>query len=381
MKTAFSSVEAVHKAMLTKLNTSSLTAQDAKVLCFEPRTAEQCAQQYPKLPMHRAGFKIPYFDLTGKPTDFFRYRYLEYGTDAGFASLVTTNGNGQGTALKLLRYGQSAGSKSEVYFPPLAGMDWQEVLEDPAKPLIITEGEIKAASALKFGVPTIGIGGVWMWRSAAEGLHLLPQLKAIKWKGRTVYLCYDSDAETNPNVALAENALSRELCQLGAKPAVCRLPPIVLNGKTGLDDYLVMRGPEEFAKKILGRATDWEGAQELFQMNTEVVYIKDPGLVLETATMQRMSPKAFVDHVYAPRKYHQQEITANGGTDRKSVPAAREWIKWEARSMAKKLTYSPGLPLITADEELNLWKGWGCQATPSTVEPWHQLTDYLFKYE
>jgi hypothetical protein len=341
-------------------------------------TAEICTKYCGGLPVHRAGFKLPYFTINGELTKFFRYRYLEYGLDAGFGSLVSTNGNG---SAKLLRYSQSTGSLNEVYFPPLGDNNWSVILKDPSKPVVITEGELKSACGTKSGVPTIGLGGVWMFRSTDAGLHLLPQLQKISWKDRRVTICFDSDATTNPNIALAENVLARELFKLGAKPFVARIPPLVINGKTGIDDFIALRGGTEFFEKIVMKAMDWEEARELFMLNEEVIYVCDPGMVIETATHLRMSPKAFVDHVYAPRKYHRNEPDAKGGNKVIEKPAAREWIKWEGRAAAARLTYRPGYPKITDDKELNLWHGWNVEPKPGNVEPWHQLVDYLFQYD
>src|ERR1035441_2495747 len=214
--------------MLKKLSASLLTAQDAKLLGFTALTAAQVAAQHPALPAHRAGFVIPYYDLNGRPTKFYRFRYLEYGHDTGFAALVA----GQ---LKQLRYGQEAGTVNELYLPPFA--KWAEYAVQADKPIVITEGELKAACATKAGLPTIGLGGVWCFKAGTVGLHLLPQFKLFNWKQRMVYIVYDSDAASNHQVIKAENALARELCTLGAIPMVVRLPvprtplqPVVTGG-------------------------------------------------------------------------------------------------------------------------------------------------------
>jgi hypothetical protein len=72
----FANLAAVQKAMHAKLRESTLTPADATKLRLQPCTAQQCAKL--NLVVARAGFRIPYFDLSGRPTSFYRYRYLEY---------------------------------------------------------------------------------------------------------------------------------------------------------------------------------------------------------------------------------------------------------------------------------------------------------------
>ena len=147
-----SSVMTTHRlkeAMKQKLLESTLTLQDARVLQMKAYTAVEVTRQFPKLPAYRAGILIPYFDLKGKRTDFYRVRYLEYGIEHGFGALVAEN-------LKKLRYGQSAKTLNELYLPPF--IEWQKVAQDPKHLLVITEGEFKSACATKHGIPTIGLG-------------------------------------------------------------------------------------------------------------------------------------------------------------------------------------------------------------------------------
>ena len=64
---------------------------------------------------------------------------------------------------------------------------------------MITEGEKKAAKADQEGFPCIGLVGVWGWQQARTrdnpdaARELIPDLAAVAWQGRTVFLVYDSD--------------------------------------------------------------------------------------------------------------------------------------------------------------------------------------------
>ena len=75
------SIAAVKAAMLDKLSGSLLNSADATKLKFKPLTAADTKPL--DVPSNVAGFLIPYFDLDGKQSKFWRLRYLE-DTRKGF---------------------------------------------------------------------------------------------------------------------------------------------------------------------------------------------------------------------------------------------------------------------------------------------------------
>lgn len=90
------------------------------------------------IPSTIPGFVIPYFDIVGFPTPFYRCRLFDFS----------------------IKYKQPKGTNNRVYFPP----KFQKTLNGH-KYVIITEGEKKAACATKYGFPTVGLGGVYSWRN------------------------------------------------------------------------------------------------------------------------------------------------------------------------------------------------------------------------
>lgn len=81
--------------------------------------------------------------------------------------------------------------------------------------------------------------------------QLIDALASIPWQGRPVYICFDSDAATNPGVRRAEVHLAEVLARHGAIVKVVRLPagdpgPDGTPAKVGLDDFLVDHGPDAF---------------------------------------------------------------------------------------------------------------------------------------
>src|SRR5262249_55550446 len=85
-----------------------------------------------------------------------------------------------------------------AYFPP----GTVGALADPAAPLILVEGEKKAAKADQEGLPCVGLSGVWGWQrkrpAGKDGKKsgprlLIEDLAAVAWKGRAVTVVFDSD--------------------------------------------------------------------------------------------------------------------------------------------------------------------------------------------
>jgi len=347
-----------------KWRSSGISDEQAAKLQFESKTGAEIAQlghNFKKL----GGVLLPYFHPDGSRNEFFRFRYLEEPT--GFAAQIA----------KKQRYEQPIGTLNDVYLPPLLTVPWATILANPNLPIIITEGEFKAASACAHGVPTIGLGGVDVWRAKKRGIDLLPTLANAEWSNRDVTIVFDSDAATNPGVVRAQLALSAELTARGAVPKIASLPAADDGSKQGLDDYLVRHGSKAL-EEVLAKAEPLQEAEALWQMNSEVAYIVDPGLVLVRDTGQKMKSTDFIYHAFSDRHYIHSEMTPKGPKTEKR-PLANRWMEWEQRFKLKRITYSPGQAPITAGGEWNQWTGWGCEPVPGDLGPWNRLLDYVFR--
>jgi hypothetical protein len=113
-------------------------------------------------------------------------------------------------------------------------------------PLWLTEGEKKALKACQEGLYCVAVPGVWSWKTRDARDHSVPiaDLDAIVWRGRTVFLVFDSDLATKRQVRLAEFALARELQRRDATVKAVRLPGGPAGQKVGLDDYLLTHSVE-----------------------------------------------------------------------------------------------------------------------------------------
>jgi len=363
-----------------KLAESGLTIDDAAALGISVLTAPETAllgTEFAALPALRFAYLTP----DGRPVTtreraapYFRVRYLKAPGTAGFTSQTVA-------PKKPVRYQQPRESGLAAYFPLDSG--WPAALADPERSLLITEGELKAAAATRAGFMTIGLGGVSSFRTAKGGLTLLPELDAITWTRRNVFIVYDSDVRTNPNVANAINVLAGELMQRGAYPFVTWLPELDATKKTGLDDLLVARGPE-FLREVLDASQDLTLAKALYRLNERAVYVRDPGLVVLPDTGQVVKVRDFTDHVLANETHAEQVVTTTGAVTLQVVPAAGAWIRWPLRRAVHRLVYEPGQP-AGADyaardgtRVFNTWTGWGCVPAAGDVDPFLRLVDHLF---
>lgn len=358
----------VRERMLVKLKSSGLTAKDAATMKLQPIT--QAGAVKLKLPSPSECFVIPYFDLRGKPTKFWRARFV-VETRKGFDILA---------GRKALRYVQPTNSVTEAYLPPL-GVEWSAIAQDAEQPLIVTEGELKAACATRQGFPTVGLGGVWSFQSTKHETALLPIFDEFDLDGRVVHICFDSDAATNPNVVAAERRLAERLLARGACVRIVRLKPGASGQKMGLDDFIVEYGPDEFTK-ALEQGQEYAGSEKLHELNERVIYVRNPGLIWDHRLSMRMAASNFTQHAYSDWVYV-ETIVGPKSERLAEVRAAEKWLKWPARAAVDALTFAPGQDRITQDNRLNLWTGWGVPDGPreGDVRPWHDLMDHLFGNE
>lgn len=309
----------------------------------------------------RAGILIPYFDRRGKKRqDIFRVRYLE--EPSGFK------------VKKPIRYSQPAGTPPAAYLPLL--VDWNEVFSDEARRIIITEGEFKAACACAHGFPTIGLGGVYSFQSTKRGVDFLPELEEVGWKERQVYIVYDSDVISKPEVQQAMNLLCSKLTARGAVPKVVRLPASVYGGddKMGLDDFLVKFGPVKF-EQLLSQAEEYAPSQLLWEFNARYA------VNLHGENVVDLNPKKKNAHPIVSIKYNFFErggydptriVGPRGGT----LPVAKLWCAWPHRREITGLDYLPGEG-EHIDETYNTWPGWGIQPQKGDVRPFLKLLEHL----
>ena len=154
--------------------------------------------------------EFPYYD-NGKLSDYYAYKTVP--------TLEDSDG-------KQRKYLLPKGKEAIPYIVPEV---W-EVKDKVTKPLWITEGCKKALKLLQHSRLSISITGVWAFKTKVWDL--------FKWRGRTVYLSFDSDYQTNPNVRMALYELAFKLHAKGAILKIATWPKA--EGK-GIDDFLFVQ--------------------------------------------------------------------------------------------------------------------------------------------
>lgn len=326
--------------------------------------------------------KIPYASEFAPEEKFFRLRYLPLQQKIeGFG--------GVGTKALKQKYTQPAGAKPRFYFPatPPKKLTWRDVASDPAKKIIFTEGEFKAAKAMLEGFHCIGLGGVWNWKDKDRANGVIADFDLLKWERRPVYLVFDSDSFQNSQVAKALQALARELSRRGAIPIIAPLPDVYSDGrKTGVDDFLVHRGAEDF-DAVLARGEVFGETKELWDLNERFVFIRSANEVFDYKGFVRHNPASFKNLLL------NRTVTRECDGKVRSEQVANLWMSWPLRQEADKIDSVPGTTdrIVSVNEGLrpsavaNIWQGWGCEPTaskdytPSSVAPWRDLLFHIFK--
>jgi len=357
----------------SKLRGSGLSLDDAKLLKMSCLSGPQTAKLNPSF-KSLCSLRINYHSIDGSPLSdwpqgepFYRIRYLEVPTDFS------------GLSSKPQRYTQPPNTAPVAYFPQIFP-EWSALVPDPDQPLIITEGELKAAKACKDGFPTIGLGGVYNWRSNKLGITWIDSLDYVVWLRRHVYLCFDSDYKTNPLVCHALKDFANELTRRGAFVHVVALPQLPGLDKVGLDDFLVHAGPssDEMFRELLTNAEPLGLTKPLWNMNEKYVYVRRPGFIVDLKDLDlKVSPSAFKEHLQSAHQYQERQLRKDGSISFKTVSAAAAWLKWPLRQEVSRLTYEPGAKLFYKGM-LNAWPGWGCEPKSGEVAPFLDLIDHLF---
>jgi hypothetical protein len=109
-----------------------------------------------------------------------------------------------------------------------------------ATALALRRVEVRLLARLELLSARLDAGDESAWPPSAP----VPDLDHVVWRGRTVYVVFDSDFANNPSVREAEHALAQELSRRAAKVLTIRLPGGPNGEKVGLDDYLMKHSVE-----------------------------------------------------------------------------------------------------------------------------------------
>jgi hypothetical protein len=287
---------------------------------------------------------------------------------------------GFGKPKKPTRYAQPAASPVMAYLPTAPGVDWVAVADNASIPIVITEGELKALCAAVREYPCIGLGGVsniTRKGGLADARSFLPELERIKWAGRTVYICFDSDRATNPDIVAAEGRLARELgLRRGAVVLRIQLPPALDGSKQGLDDLLAQPDGCDRFESLAESATPMREADAaVAELNEDHAVVLHSGKAViakfcrdETLGRDRIDFLTERDLDIALR----DRVVADPETG-KAAPLTKVWLRHpDRRAYLGGVTFAPAAE--TAADVLNLWRGFGVEPAPGD---WSLLRQHI----
>ncbi|HEY9772165.1 MAG TPA: plasmid replication protein, CyRepA1 family [Coleofasciculaceae cyanobacterium] len=135
---------------------------------------------------------------------------------------------------------------------------WSWVAKHPEIPILLTEGEKKAACLLSLGFVAIALPGIWMGRvkNQETGIdYLHPDLVPMVSSGRKFIILFDNDEKpsTRHAVHLASVLTGKVIEAAGASCSIASLPE---GSEKGVDDFVTANGKRALSliAKILDRA-------------------------------------------------------------------------------------------------------------------------------
>lgn len=331
--------------MLDDLARSGLTLEDAHSMRLEFKSGAWADEN---LGIPRSGYKIPFFDSHGNPIpisdsnpeQMYRFRFLDFAEAQQF--------NGKKVVTEQLKYAQPFGTKPKPYFS--TRIDWDQAFADPIQEIGITEGEKKAEAACKAGIPTIGLGGVYAFRSASRELFFLPELHSLPWKDRPTHVCFDSDVMVKKEVQGALSELTKQLVRRGANVSFIFLEPLPELEKVGLDDFILAMGAQAY-RELPRQQSKLSEAFDILNQRA--------GLVETQGAYWDFKNDIFMDPSHAKEVLSTLATVAKQvkGGGLKEVPAFDEWRISPKRRSLVKVVYEPGnTRQITAENNLNMWR-------------------------
>lgn len=277
------------------LKKSGILAETITLACIKEISPEQFQQESGyKIPCDSV-YQIPYKDCQGN-TILKRWRIFPG---------VKNNG-------KTTKYLHPKGKPAIPYI----SMSAWAVKSKVSIPLWLTEGEKKALKLAQHGEPAIAFSGVWNFKASdkrnEEDQDLWSVLKDFGWKGRIVYLAFDADLWTNPQVRMALYELS---LRLYAKGAILKIVTWSAGQGKGIDDFLVFKEDkgqkaEEVIKNLKQKAKNLEDFVNIDHENAilralalvELDQIKFSRLIKIVAKKLQVEKKILVEEILKHRE-------------------------------------------------------------------------------
>lgn len=123
-------------------------------------------------------------------------------------------------------------------------------------------------------------------------------------------------------------------------------------------------------RRITDKTEDLDAVVD--EMNGKYAWNKRHARVFRFEFMDHVSPETLKN------QFANTEIESEVKGQRKVVTHAEAWLRSPRRRNHRDVTFSPGEPNITADDYINLWRGWPVRPTEGDIVPWRNLLNHLF---
>lgn len=371
------------------LNKRQLTPDDAKnielKICSQSEAEDELRTRlYGNIDFTE---RLPYHGLHGEYLDFARYRinYKDAGTYIK-----------DGKVERHPKYRSPKGDQRQfVYLPKVGGLDWENIVINENEPLMITEGEYKAITACKAGIPCVGLGGIWTFYHTA-GYNMPPPLDQARWIGKQVLICYDADQESTqdaplkPTVGQAAMALATKLYKLGAVPRLLYIARTTAfaearkrdpKTKMGLDDFIMAHGDID---ELFSTVHNPIECRDLADLNAQ--YAQCRGLA-GTGVMEIGLGKLYRVQDFKNVEMHRirKSVGPKGGVTK--VYVAEEFLEQRDKPTVDRIVFEPAWkPGYDRERAIyNQWTGWASlgdmlehEGKREVDRTWRKLIEKLF---
>jgi len=287
-------------------------------------------------------------NMNGRPGDFsgIEYPYIDPQTHRRVTSRIRRDRPDVEQGKPRRKYCSPYGDRKHLYF----AVTDPAVLADTSIPVVVSEAEKSALAIASLGerqgqpFVALAIGGCWGFRGRTgktEGPNgervdergVLPDFDRLAWEGRTIYLVFDANTKTNPEVQAARRDLARELLTRKAHVQIVELPAD--GGINGPDDFIGLQGDAAFLA-LLEHATMAGTGVTLEDFRAYL-----PGHNYLFTPTRELWPGASVNACIADWP----TITTRTGETKVIAPS-----KWLDRNRpVEQMTWCPGLPEVIAD--------------------------------
>lgn len=326
----------------------------------------------------RPAIIFPYLNEFGKKLDFFQARMI--GGAPEYEAPLAGMDRAQFEKLQKKAYPKYlSGRQFDLYYP-IFSTPWLEQTF-----VFITEGIPKAIRACRAGLPCLSIQGkdLYKRRGSTRFVDGLERLLLSTKLQKIIYIA-DSDARTNEGVkdsAVHLIGLLNGRRQSDDFASYAILPELQKDVKTGLDDYINARSPEEFLKQLDNWLQKWEGgawAALIDKLNLKIKRVRGTTNYVDIEGHRVVSESAIAKEVQPTLASTPTLINPYSGRklDPRSITLKNTFESDPFSNSCDGVDFWPGMSEILPDGSHNLWYDCSPEAVEGDISPFLNLIEF-----